>query len=134
MNGNYDIDFDEKSARQSIVFAIIIGLIGFALYSQEVVQRSDIRGGEWIFPILYAGLSGLIGFISGLTFFKSKNQYGLFTPFIVFLIHSTFFGNKQGDDLKEFLFQIGFLLISLFIAFIIPIVLAYLSTWVKQGK
>ena len=53
MNGNYDIDFDEKSARQSIVFAIIIGLTGFALYSQEVVQRSDIRGGEWIFPILF---------------------------------------------------------------------------------
>ena len=86
MDEDYEIDFEERSARQSTIFAIIVGLIGITLYAQEIVQRDHIRGDEWVFPILYGGLCGIIGFFSGMTFFKSRNPFGLFPPFIVFLI------------------------------------------------
>ena len=134
MHDNYEIDFEERSARQSTIFAIIIGLIGITLYSQEIVQRDDIRGGEWIFAILFGGLSGLIGFFSGLTYFKSKNQFGLLPPFIVFFIHSLLFGNEAGDRFGEFMLQCFYLLLSLGITFILFFLFGFLSMWVKQGK
>ena len=49
MNEEYDINFEERSARQSTIFGIIVGIIAVILYSQEVLQRSNIRGDEWIY-------------------------------------------------------------------------------------
>ena len=134
MNEDYDIDFEEKSARQATIFAIVVGLIGIILYAQEIVQRDNIRGGEWIFPVLFGCLSGVIGFLSGLTFFKSKNPTGLFPPFIAFTVHSFLFGNQPGDDYVEFMLQCFYLLLSVGITMLSFLLWGILSNWVKQGK
>ena len=60
MNEDYEVDFEERSARQSTIFAIVISLIGITLYAQEIVQKDYISGDEWVFAILFGGLSGLI--------------------------------------------------------------------------
>ena len=134
MYEDYDIDFEQKSARQSTVFGIVVSLIGITLYVQQIVQRNNISGDEWIFPIMYGGLSGIVGFLFGLTFFKSKNPYGLLAPFIVFFIHAFFFGSKGGDNFGEFMFQAFYLLLSLGITFLIFLLSGFLSVWIKQGK
>ena len=134
MNEDYEVDFEERSARQSTIFAIVISLIGITLYAQEIVQKDYISGDEWVFAILFGGLSGLIGFFSGMTFFKSRNPFGLFPPFIVFFIHSILFGDEPGDRFSEFMLQCFYLLLSLGVTFLLFFLFGFLSTWVKQGK
>lgn len=134
MNEEYDINFEERSARQSTIFGIIVGIIAVILYSQEVLQRSNIRGDEWIYPLLIGGLYGLIGFFSGLTYYKSRNPYGLFPPFIALLVHYIIFGGKQGDDLDEFFMQCLYAIFSLGITFILFFIMGFLSNWVKRGR
>ena len=84
--------------------------------------------------LLIGGLYGLIGFFSGLTYFKSRNPYGLFPPFITLFVHYIVFGGEQGDDTDEFFMQCLYAILSLVITFILFFIMGFLSNWVKQGR
>jgi hypothetical protein len=134
LNKNFEINFSEKAARQATIFAIVVGIIGIILYAQEIVQDQRIRGSEWIYPICYGLLAGIIGFFSGLTFFKSKNPIGLLPPFSAFFINSLISSNANGDDFGQFILVCFTLLFGLGITFLFLIIIGVLSAWVKQGK
>ncbi len=131
---DYDIDFNKKSHRKANIFAISIGIIGFILYVNQYVQTSNIRGFEYLIPFLYGTLCYLLGLVSGLIFFDSKNPLGIILPFISLLVHVNLFGDERGDDFDEFLLVAWYLILSTGIVLAVSFLIGMAYEYIKAGK
>jgi hypothetical protein len=131
---DFDIDFNKKEHRKANVFGIVIGTIGFILYLNEYVQYNNITGAEYIFPLLYGGLCYLLGLVSGLIFFDSRNPAGLVLPFVSLSIHIYFFGDERGDDFDEFLVVAWYLILSTGIVLAISFAIGLAYEYINSGK
>lgn len=136
MEEEFGIDFEERAARKAAIYGFVTGLIFYLLYVNGILHNTRWRfgGEEYFISLLFGIAAGAIGFLTGMTIFKSNNLTAHFLMPLLALLHYFLWSGEKGGELGNVFIHSVLLIIDLLIAFGIYIGIGIAQRWVSDGK